>query len=70
MDCYSDTSKTENVKKMLEEAERTHATKLTVLEQKLQEETEKRFDACQCADTQIKGVWVVGHLSSLSCTCI
>lgn len=38
----TDTSKTENVKKMLEEAERTHATKLTVLEQKLQEETEKR----------------------------
>ena len=55
--CYADTSKTEDIEKSLEEAERTHAAKLTVLEQKLREETEKRwgrFAQMQCADDLIK----------------
>ena len=39
----TDTSKSEDVEKRLAEMERTHSAKLTLLQQTLQEETERRW---------------------------
>ena len=41
----TDTSKSEDVEKRLAEMERTHSAKLTLLQQTLQEETERRWSA-------------------------